>query len=289
MEIKLLRFKHGLACPYCGGHQIVLWGKRKNIQRYRCKSCAKLFNDLTGTPLACSKLPEKWSRMAVALQQSMTVRETAQYLGVCNDTAFRWRHRMLAGVRDARLEVKLAGIVELDETFFRYSEKGARKLQRRPRKRGNDNHLRGRSKAQVYAVVARDRTSRTRSFLLRHMSGKELLSEAKNVIAEGSVLCSDCWRSYKTFALKAGHRHISLNLNKGKRVVHGIYHIQSVNSYHSRLKTWVRRFNGVATKYLLNYLIWHEHLDETRKFQRGMGEQKLFITAVSTARLVAAA
>ncbi|MGE5599373.1 MAG: hypothetical protein ACM3XS_08335, partial [Bacteroidota bacterium] len=77
--------------------------------------------------------------------------------------------------------------------------------------------------------------------------------------------------------------------NKGKRVVHGIYHIQSVNSYHSRLKTWVRRFNGVATKYLLNYLIWHEHLDETRKLQRGMGEQKLFITALSTARLVAAA
>jgi hypothetical protein len=29
-----------------------------------------------------------------------------------------------------------------------------------------------------------------------------------------------------------------------------------VNAYHSRLKSWMRRFNGVATKYLTSYLVW---------------------------------
>jgi len=58
-------------------------------------------------------------------------------------------------------------------------------------------------------------------------------------------------------------------MSRGKRIVHGLYHIQSVNSYHGRLKNWIRRFNGVATKYLPNYLVWHEHLDEARKLQRG--------------------
>ncbi|MGQ9788977.1 MAG: hypothetical protein ACUVQM_06750 [Candidatus Hadarchaeaceae archaeon] len=38
------------------------------------------------------------------------------------------------------------------------------------RKRGGGNPLRGRSKAQVYAVVAKSRHGGTRSFLLRRMS-----------------------------------------------------------------------------------------------------------------------
>jgi hypothetical protein len=40
-------------------------------------------------------------------------------------------------------------------------------------------------------------------------------------------------------------------------VIGGIYHIQNVNAYHSRLKKWIAKFNGVATKYLANYLGWH--------------------------------
>ncbi|MGQ9756209.1 MAG: transposase [Bacillota bacterium] len=68
-----MRFKERLLCPYCQGREIVLWGKRKNIiQGYRWKSCRKLFNDLTGTPMVRTKLLEKWFKMAVALQQSMT-------------------------------------------------------------------------------------------------------------------------------------------------------------------------------------------------------------------------
>ena len=40
------------------------------------------------------------------------------------------------------------------------------------------------------------------------------------------------------------------------------YHIQTANSFHSNLKSWIRRFNGVATKYLENYVGWHRHLVE---------------------------
>jgi hypothetical protein len=34
----------------------------------------------------------------------------------------------------------------------------------------------------------------------------------------------------------------------------GAFHIQNVNAYDSRLKEWIRRFHGVATKYLENYV-----------------------------------
>jgi hypothetical protein len=34
-----------------------------------------------------------------------------------------------------------------------------------------------------------------------------------------------------------------------------------VNGWHSRFKTWLRRFNGVASRYLANYAGWQRLLD----------------------------
>ncbi len=43
-----------------------------------------------------------------------------------------------------------------------------------------------------------------------------------------------------------------------------VYHVQTVNSKESRLKTWIRDFNGVSTKYLQNYLNWFITLEKLR-------------------------
>jgi hypothetical protein len=39
------------------------------------------------------------------------------------------------------------------------------------------------------------------------------------------------------------------------------FHINNVNAYHGRLKEWLRRFHGVATKNLPNYLGWRRTLE----------------------------
>jgi hypothetical protein len=39
------------------------------------------------------------------------------------------------------------------------------------------------------------------------------------------------------------------------------WHVQNVNAYHSRLKAWIRKFHGVATRYLKNYLGWFRALE----------------------------
>jgi hypothetical protein len=38
-------------------------------------------------------------------------------------------------------------------------------------------------------------------------------------------------------------------------------HLNNVNAYHGRLKQWLDRFNGVATKNLPNYLGWRRALE----------------------------
>lgn len=40
------------ACPHCASCQIVKNGSADGLQRFKCRSCAKTFNALTGTPLA---------------------------------------------------------------------------------------------------------------------------------------------------------------------------------------------------------------------------------------------
>ena len=38
-------------------------------------------------------------------------------------------------------------------------------------------------------------------------------------------------------------------------------HINNVNAYHGRLKEWMQRFHGVATKNLPNYLSWRRTIE----------------------------
>ncbi len=54
--------------------------------------------------------------------------------------------------------------------------------------------------------------------------------------------------------------HTPVNLSAGIRVIDHAFHIQNVNAYHGRLKGWMSRFHGVATKYLPNYLGWRRCL-----------------------------
>lgn len=60
-----------------------------------------------------------------------------------------------------------------------------------------------------------------------------------------------------------GLTHRPVNVCAGQRVVADVYHIQNVNAYDSRLKNWIRRFHGVATKYLDSYLGWFRTLDRS--------------------------
>lgn len=54
-----------------------------------------------------------------------------------------------------------------------------------------------------------------------------------------------------------------INLTTGIRLAAGIYYVQNVNAYDSRLKEWILRFHGVATHYLDSYLGCFRAIDRT--------------------------
>ena len=45
----------------------------------------------------------------------------------------------------------------------------------------------------------------------------------------------------------------------------GLLHLNNINAYHSRLKAWMDRFRGVASRTLANYLGGHRLLDAARQ------------------------
>lgn len=248
------------ACPGCHHRPCGRWGKAHGLPRYRCGACGKTFNVLSGTPLARLRHHECWDEYARALIEADTVRAAARRCGVHKNTAFRWRHRFLAlpaGLKPSSLR----GIVEADETYFLESHKGERHLPRPPRKRGGVAKKRGLSSEQIPVVVVRDRSTATTDAVLAKADTDAITTVLAPVLDADAVLCSDSNAIYRCFAERAHIAHTPVNLSAGIRVVDHAFHIQNANAYHSRLKGWMARFHGVATKYLPNYLGWRRCLE----------------------------
>lgn len=249
------------ACPHCGHDKIFRWGFAHGLQRYRCAGCRKTFNALSGTPLARLRYKDKWGDYATQLTEGRSVRTAAAVLSVSHNTTFRWRHRFLSLPKRQQAAL-LSGIAEVDETYFLESHKGQRRdLNRPPRKRGGKASQRGTSKEQIPVLICRDRTGSEADFVLEKDDQAHVSAVLKPLLAPDVVLCTDSSRTLAAVAREIGVTHRAINLAAGQRVIAGVYHVQNVNAYDSRLKEWMRRFHGVATKYLPSYLGWRRFLE----------------------------
>ena len=249
-------------CPHCDADvsQLAAWGWSRGLHRYRCKTCRRTCNALTGTPLARLRKAECWQNYAQALIHSLTVRAAARTCGVNKNTAFLWRHRFLRLI-STHQDAPDHGLVEVDETFFLESFKGQRRLPRPARKRGGKGATRGTGRDQIPVMVVRDRAGHTCDFKLEKLDATHVTTALQPLLDHNSVLCSDGAAVYAAFTRAYGITHEVVHAKSGSRVRVGGFHIQNVNAYHSRLKNWMERFHGVATKYLVNYLGWRRMLE----------------------------
>ena len=90
------------------------------------------------------------------------------------------------------------------------------------------------------------------------MKNKDISVNPVDRIDDEPIFCTDSHKSYIQFA-----QNLGIELQQIKRGKHkeGIYHIQHINAFHSKLKKWMDNFNGVATKYLANYMYWFKWLE----------------------------
>ena len=262
-----LRFSAGRVCPHCGSKShVVRNGHRPSdgMQKYFCKECHKSFVITTNTLMSHThKGYDVWNNYINCMLQNTSLWESAKICNISYATSFNWRHKICDALNLMSKDEQLSGIVEADETFFPVSYKGNKKMMPKDRKshhRGKEVKLRGVSHEQLCVPTCIDRTGKV--FSKPSNTGKastENISWAlSNKIKKESTLVTDKAASYIKFAQENNLDHVQI---KEKRIVGGIYHIQHINSYHSKLKNFIAKFRGVSSKYLGNYLAWENYMN----------------------------
>lgn len=137
LQNKLIANDVNKVCPQCKGNHIVKNGTRANgIKEFKCKDCGKKFTVFTNTILEKSKLRwDIWIKVSEMVLNNMPLEHMQQILisdyGMADvdiKSVFLWKHKIINALANLPMP-KLTGIIQIDETFFRESQKGSRYLE----------------------------------------------------------------------------------------------------------------------------------------------------------------
>ena len=239
--------KEELICPFCDSNNHIRWGKRNDLQRYKCKECNKTFNSLTKTPLARLRKKGRWLNFSNCLKEGITVRKAAEYCGIHKNTSFRWRHRFICNLNSIKAK-KLGGIIETGELIFKESFKGKKK------NLPPHNYKR----KDVFVIYCLDRNNNVTDITNKGFSKNTLHKELKDKIFSNSLIYSQNRSQISEFVIENKLKHINVNNN-----FHSLSNINKLESYRTKFEKWIKNhFRGVATKYLNNYVSWFRGLHE---------------------------
>ena len=183
--------------------------------------------------------------------------------------------RTAASTTDQLVMADLARSV-LDALRFAYSEKGSRSLDRRPHQHGVcPGGLFGEYAANV--LVACDRRSNVVTGIASiaasaHITSAELEDVLAGRVRRRPIVTARQGRfgAGALFARRRGGRFFDA---RGRaRHASGRAHIRTARAYGQRLLDWMRRFHGVATRYLANYLLWHRVVDRRWRHSTRRGQ-----------------
>lgn len=241
----------GSACPHCKGRRIQKWGRFAGRQRYRCRDCSRTFSTFTATPLRYLKRVHRWRAFLWCMDGRLTVRRAAAVLCVDPSTSLRWRHRLLDHWR-MEPHRRLRGSVAIGELWIPQNQKGSRRLQRPPRRRGLAP---GRSRTGAERVgliaateAARDLVwiARTHVDALRRSDFDEILAprlaHVTEIVGYRGPLCA-----LAGFARSVGAEYRRASWGSPP---------DGVPALRLALRRWLKPLRGVATRRLENYLEW---------------------------------
>jgi len=136
-----------------------------------------------------------------------------------------------------KLEGKLAGEVEVDESYF-----GARRV-RGKRGRG------AKGKVPVVGLLKRDGKVYTK--IVKKCSKVELMPIIRGKVLEESTVYTDGWKSYDSLVLN-GYKHYRVYHSKDE-FARGKSHVNGIESFWSYAKRRMAKFNGVPKdKFILH-------------------------------------
>jgi transposase-like protein len=126
--VRQMRWPQGVRCPHCESVTIIRQGRdetQPERQRYRCETCSRKFDDLTGTVFAGHHQPlSVWILCLYLMGLNLSNRQIAQELGLNKDDVHQMASCLRAGVIERQPTPELSGEVECDEVYVVAGHKG---------------------------------------------------------------------------------------------------------------------------------------------------------------------
>lgn len=134
-EQRLESLEVNSSCPTCSSHDIVKNGRKNNIQQFKCKECNRRFTRFTDTILEKTRWHwDIWIKVLEMTINSYSIHDMINVLtkdygceGINYKTVWLCRMKLIHTLAEMPMP-KLTGVVQVDETFIRESQKGSRKL-----------------------------------------------------------------------------------------------------------------------------------------------------------------
>ncbi|MDO9628786.1 MAG: IS1595 family transposase [Acholeplasmataceae bacterium] len=239
---------------------LVKYGKTsRGRQRYFNKTTGKTESDTSASIVRYTKKSyEQWSSFIKYMLYGLSLKAIALEVGISKTTAFAWRHKVIEAIKNYQEVIQLSGEIQADETYFLLNMKGPWKkksMPRDPKKKGGPGIYRGVSNEQVCVFVAIDENDQVITKIIGQGNPlKENLQEPlQGKVQQGSHFTTDSKSAYRDIIKDLG---CALTQIPSGLHVKDEYSLGLINQYHSELKTWFKRFRGVSTKHLENYLMW---------------------------------
>jgi transposase-like protein len=259
------RWPNGTVCPHCGllGESYRLEPKAESTRPVRkgvwkCKGCRKQFTVTVDTIFSDSHIPlHKWLmaiHLICASKKGMSAHQLHRMLGVTYKSAWFMAHRIRYAMKQLPAKNKLAGIIEMDETYVGGKQRNVGGG--RPGKYSN--------KAAVVSLVQRG--GKVVSRHVERVSAQNLRQVlCENAHPQANIMTDD-FTAYNfvasrfrkhdvikhsggVYSRREGKKSINTNTAEGffsllKRGIHGSFHHVSKQHLHRYLSEFDFRYNA---------------------------------------------
>lgn len=243
---KLFKLRYtNLVCPKCDNDKP--FTRVKDRMSYQCPCCGFQLYPMEGTIFQKSTTPLTHWFYAIYLQTTtrngVAAKELERQLNICYKTALRMAHQIKILMANRKID-KLAGIVEIDEGYFKASH-----LEKNKSKEFNDkNKTKWDDKVGIMGFISRDGKIKTE---VMH-GGKTFKERVRENVSKDAIIVTDGHMGYEGLSIEY-FKHEVVN-HVTHEYVRGEWHVQHVEAFWSQLKRTIRGTHiSVSEKHLQKY------------------------------------
>lgn len=228
------------SCPYCNCSSLTLYGKVRNIQRYKCKNCERTFRETSGTPLFRLHKVDKVQKYIEALKKGMSIRKAAKYVGISDRTSFVWRHKFLSSLTSKEVIDCNKTDANIQIITMKYSAKGRKKAPEKNTDPTRTLIIQRSNQVCLYRLDPNSPVKNASEILKESNIPNYIIGKPHKLISSSICRYGNNKKVYNSKIIKACKKELT-------------QHVQCLND-------WMARFRGVASKYLQQYWNWYLNL-----------------------------